>query len=282
MNRINDDILYRVEKPARYIGGEFNSYNKNIKDIDIRFAFCFPDVYEIGMSHLGMKILYYTLNQRLLTLESRMNRIRKTVNSARVARIAIRVKNPIEANKYTLRDIEKIINYYELSGEITSKEAILCLNDLEFYNRNLTSETMQNKKEEEFAKEQYNNVPNILNAGYEVIEEPEVIIQRKEFLDKMVNEAINTLRYANKKEDIVRILENYERYDLENNEYNYIIIKVLNNISNELISYYNLLLEKDTYSFRRNRREIIEDYYMELNKYLIIRDYYDKCNWNEF
>lgn len=219
---------------------------------------------------------YYTLNQRLLTLESRMNRIRKTVSSARVARIAIRVKNPIEANKYTLRDIEKIINYYELSGEITSKEAILCLNDLEFYNRNLTSETMQNKKEEEFAKEQYNNVPNILNAGYEVIEEPEVIIQRKEFLDKMVNEAINTLRYANKKEDIVRILENYERYDLENNEYNYIIIKVLNNISNELISYYNLLLEKDTYSFRRNRREIIEDYYMELNKYLIIRDYYDK------
>ena len=221
---------------------------------------------------------YYILNQRLLTLESRMNRIRKTVNSARVARIAIRVKNPIEANKYTLRDIEKIINYYELSGEITSKEAILCLNDLEFYNRNLTSETMQNKKEEEFAKEQYNNVPNILNAGYEVIEEPEVIIQRKEFLDKTVNEAINTLRYANKKEDIVRILENYERYDLENNEYNYIIIKVLNNISNELISYYNLLLEKDTYSFRRNRREIIEDYYMELNKYLIIRDYYDKCN----
>lgn len=104
---------------------------------------------------------YYTLNQRLLTLESRMNRIRKTVSSARVARIAIRVKNPIEANKYTLRDIEKIINYYELSGEITSKEAILCLNDLEFYNRNLTSETMQNKKEEEFAKEQYNNVPNI-------------------------------------------------------------------------------------------------------------------------
>ena len=78
-----------------------------------------------------------------------------------------------------------------------------------------------------------------------------------------------TLRYANKKEDIVRILENYERYDLENNEYNYIIIKVLNNISNELISYYNLLLEKDTYSFRRNRREIIEDYYMELNLSLI-------------
>ncbi|GAA0747523.1 TIGR03960 family B12-binding radical SAM protein [Clostridium oceanicum] len=64
MNKISDDILYRVEKPARYIGGELNEYQKSPEDIDIRFAFCFPDVYEVGMSHLGMKILYYILNER--------------------------------------------------------------------------------------------------------------------------------------------------------------------------------------------------------------------------
>lgn len=64
MNRISDDVLFRVEKPARYIGGELNSYNKDLNDIDIRYAFCFPDVYEVGMSHLGMKILYYILNER--------------------------------------------------------------------------------------------------------------------------------------------------------------------------------------------------------------------------
>lgn len=64
MNRITDDILYRVEKPARYIGGEFNSYNKDKDKVDIRYAFCFPDVYEVGMSHLGTKILYYVLNER--------------------------------------------------------------------------------------------------------------------------------------------------------------------------------------------------------------------------
>ncbi|MGO5072655.1 TIGR03960 family B12-binding radical SAM protein [Clostridium sporogenes] len=64
MNRISDDVLFTVEKPARYIGGELNSYNKDLKDIDIRYAFCFPDVYEVGMSHLGMKILYYILNER--------------------------------------------------------------------------------------------------------------------------------------------------------------------------------------------------------------------------
>lgn len=64
MNKVTDDILFKVEKPARYIGGELNSYNKDKNKVDIRFAFCFPDVYEVGMSHLGMKILYHILNER--------------------------------------------------------------------------------------------------------------------------------------------------------------------------------------------------------------------------
>lgn len=61
---INDDILYRVEKPSRYIGNEFNMIRKDPKSVDIRFAFSFPDVYEVGMSHLGSKILYHVLNKR--------------------------------------------------------------------------------------------------------------------------------------------------------------------------------------------------------------------------
>jgi len=61
---IRDDILQSVEKPARYTGGELNSVRKDPSKVDIRFAFCFPDTYEVGMSHLGMKILYGLLNQR--------------------------------------------------------------------------------------------------------------------------------------------------------------------------------------------------------------------------
>ena len=61
---IRDDILQSVEKPARYTGGELNSISKELDKINIRFAFCFPDSYEIGMSHLGMKILYHLLNER--------------------------------------------------------------------------------------------------------------------------------------------------------------------------------------------------------------------------
>lgn len=58
-----DKILSRVEKPARYIGNEINSYNKNTKEVKVRFAFAFPDIYEVGMSHLGLHILYNLLNK---------------------------------------------------------------------------------------------------------------------------------------------------------------------------------------------------------------------------
>lgn len=61
---LNDDILLRIDKPARYIGGEVNMVKKDPADVDIRVAFCFPDVYEIGMSHLGIQILYDMFNRR--------------------------------------------------------------------------------------------------------------------------------------------------------------------------------------------------------------------------
>jgi radical SAM family uncharacterized protein len=61
---LNDEILLKIEKPARYIGNEVNSVMKNKNEVDIRFAMCFPDVYEIGMSHLGIQILYDMFNQR--------------------------------------------------------------------------------------------------------------------------------------------------------------------------------------------------------------------------
>lgn len=60
---LSDDILMQVEKPARYIGNEINMVKKNLSQVDIRFCMCFPDVYEIGMSHLGIQILYDMFNR---------------------------------------------------------------------------------------------------------------------------------------------------------------------------------------------------------------------------
>lgn len=61
---LSDEILLKIDKPARYLGNEINAVMKDKNKVDIRFAMCFPDVYEIGMSHLGIQILYDMFNQR--------------------------------------------------------------------------------------------------------------------------------------------------------------------------------------------------------------------------
>ena len=61
---LDDEILLTIEKPARYIGNEVNAVMKDKSEVAVRFAMCFPDVYEIGMSHLGIQILYDMFNQR--------------------------------------------------------------------------------------------------------------------------------------------------------------------------------------------------------------------------
>ena len=58
-----DEILLSIQQPARYIGGEVNMCVKDTESVDIRFCMCFPDVYEIGMSHLGLQILYDMFNK---------------------------------------------------------------------------------------------------------------------------------------------------------------------------------------------------------------------------
>lgn len=64
LNRAVERLLPHVQKPARYTGGELNSVVKDANKVKLRYAFCFPDSYEIGMSHLGMKILYSLVNER--------------------------------------------------------------------------------------------------------------------------------------------------------------------------------------------------------------------------
>ena len=59
---IREKMLRAVQKPGRYIGGEPDIIKKDLSKVKLRFAFCFPDTYEIGMSHLGIKILYHTMN----------------------------------------------------------------------------------------------------------------------------------------------------------------------------------------------------------------------------
>ena len=63
LNETIEKLVMKVQKPGRYTGGELNSVVKDPSKVDFRFAFCFPDLYEVGMSHLGMKILYSLYNR---------------------------------------------------------------------------------------------------------------------------------------------------------------------------------------------------------------------------
>ena len=62
MTELKQRTLPAVQKPARYVGGEYNEIKKDLADVRVRVAFCFPDTYEIGMSNLGMRILYGVMN----------------------------------------------------------------------------------------------------------------------------------------------------------------------------------------------------------------------------
>ena len=126
MNKITDDILCRVEKPARYVGGELNEVQKDLKDIDIRFAFCYPDVYEVGMSHLGTRILYHTINQRKDTYCERVFApwpdMEKELRQNNIPLYALETKDPIKDFNFigfTLQyemSYTNILNILDMSG----------------------------------------------------------------------------------------------------------------------------------------------------------------------
>ncbi|UZQ86118.1 TIGR03960 family B12-binding radical SAM protein [Thermoclostridium stercorarium] len=98
--RLDDKILMNVEKPARYTGGEWNMVVKDPENVDVRFAFCFPDVYEVGMSHLGMKILYHVLNKRSDTYCERVFApwadMEKIMRERGIPLFALETKDPVK------------------------------------------------------------------------------------------------------------------------------------------------------------------------------------------
>ena len=88
-------LLDTVLKPARYTGGEMNAVCKPFSDADVTFAFCFPDSYEVGMSHLGIKILYDIINRRPWALCERVFMPWPDMARLAPARAALVVSTPV-------------------------------------------------------------------------------------------------------------------------------------------------------------------------------------------
>lgn len=121
-----DKLLVRVEKPARYTGGELNSVRKELTEIRTRFGFAFPDTYEIGMSYLGLQIIYHLLNQmdtvyceRVFAPASDMEELMRAEN---VPLFTLETKSPVrelDILGFTLQyelSFTNLINMLELGG----------------------------------------------------------------------------------------------------------------------------------------------------------------------
>lgn len=119
-------LLRNVEKPTRYIGGEINTFNKTIEDHTIRFGFAFPDVYEVGMSHLGMQIIYRLLNEQKDVFCERVfspwTDMEEKMRSEELKLFTLESKSPVgdlDILGFTLQyelSYTNILNIMELSG----------------------------------------------------------------------------------------------------------------------------------------------------------------------
>ena len=134
---LDDEILLSIEKPERYIGGEVNMVKKDPATIDIRVAMCFPDVYEIGMSHLGIQILYDMFNKRSDTYCERVYSpwldLDKVMREKNISLFTLETQSPVK-----LMDFLGITLQYEMC--YTNILQVLELSQIPIYAKDRTEE----------------------------------------------------------------------------------------------------------------------------------------------
>ena len=134
---LDDEILLSIEKPERYIGGEVNMVKKDPATIDIRVAMCFPDVYEIGMSHLGIQILYDMFNKRSDTYCERVYSpwldLDKIMREKNISLFTLETQSPVK-----LMDFLGITLQYEMC--YTNILQVLELSQIPIYAKDRTEE----------------------------------------------------------------------------------------------------------------------------------------------
>lgn len=220
---------------------------------------------------------YKKVSNKVAKQLKRIERSKDTVSSATRVKVAIKQNLPIIYSSYDISAVKRILDYFEIEGEISTKEVILFINEIELYNRRLLSEKGSDR-EKEITEAIYQQIPNMINAGgYELYPEIKISSDRKNSLDNFFNQIMN---FIDSLEDVQVIpsIENYKKYDITDEEYKYIIIKILNKYENDMIDYYNFIKNKECYASRKERLEVVEEYYKCLDKFLIIREYYNNLD----
>lgn len=192
-----------------------------------------------------------------------------TCQSARRVKNAILKCYLIKEDQHTFSNVKYIIGYYQKKGVITSKEEILLCNELEYYNSNRKS--IFNGETE--LCDEYRKLPNMLNGGFEQLDDIKVASNRKSKLNGMINKIVSISDSMND-EEIISVLEQYRSFDLEENEFEYIINGVIRKYLYEMLDIYEFLLDKEFYSKFRDKKSLVYSYYSTMNKYLNILRYY--------
>ena len=209
-------------------------------------------------------------------LVQQIERNKNVVSSANRVKLCFKYGNIISGDFPDVSNVKRIISLFQLSGVISNKEELLLINEIELYNKRINLDKLKDN-DREYTIDLYERIPNILNAGFQEHDKISVSENKKNTLDRFANEIEKYLLYLNT-DEIIPVIEEYKRYNIDNNEYNYLIVRVLDDYLNDLLTYYEYLMDKDVYTKRQERIEVVKNYYQVLDKYLYLRNYYEKIN----
>lgn len=223
-----------------------------------------------------IKYEYRLLIEETNEIDNQIRKNKKMVTAAIRAKFSIERKLPLNRGLNDDYFLKKIISFFEISGVISNKEELLLINEIELYNRKVSLDKAPDT-ELQYVNNLYEQIPNILSAGYQEHDKIEVDPSREIQLDKFIKE-IYDFTHGLGSEETISIIEEYKKYNIESFEYNYIIVGLLDNYLDELLTFYNLLIDKEVYSSRKDRLTVVREYYVLVDKYLALREYYTKIN----
>lgn len=223
-----------------------------------------------------IKYEYRLLVEETNEIDNQIRKNKAMVMAASRAKFSIDRGLPLNRGLNDDYFLKKIVSFFEISGVISNREELLLINEIELYNRRVSLDKAPDT-EIQYVNNLYEQIPNILDAGYQEHDKIEVDPSRGIQLDKFIKE-IYDFTHGLGSEETISTIEEYKKYNIDEVEYNYIVVGLLDNYLDELLTFYRLLIDKEVYSSRKDRLTIVREYYVLVDKYLALREYYMKIN----
>ncbi len=231
---------------------------------------------ELPYSQFAAKISFDAkeVNKNLSSVTSQLANSKKILKAAKKSIFYLKNRRPLYDYGFIFSNIKRIINYYATKGDLSAKEEIMLCNDLDCYNRLIISKRNEQK---EYSEKIHNEIPNILNGGFQMYDDIDISVSRKQRLNKLVDE-IKLFESDIPNEELIEIIKSYKVHTDFDNEYNYIVNELIKYYLFQAIDYYELLLSEGTYNDKSLRKESIDLYYKSLERYMILNKYYDELS----